>query len=103
MPCRYQENGWSQAFCSLKPFACAARRELCGLQRNKTSYSIPGEVGAVSKLFRLLTRDITVELTPEEWRRITLWLDSNSMFYRGLSDTVAQAKGNQQGQSWSDR
>ena len=90
------ENGWSQAFSSLKPFAWALHGgNYVGLQRNKTSYSIPGEVGArVSKLFRLLDAGHHgVELTPEEWRRITLWLDSNSMFYGDYHDTVAQAKG----------
>ena len=34
-----------------------------------------------------------VELTPEEMRRFSLWLDANSVFYGAYHDTLAQAKG----------
>lgn len=92
----FVENGWSEAFQSLEPFAWALHGgNYIGLERNKTSYSIPGQVGArASKLFALLTAGHhDVELTPEELRRITLWLDGNSMFYGAYHDIMAQAKG----------
>ena len=92
----FVENGWSQAFRSLAPFAWALHGgNFTGLERNKTSYSIPGQVGArASQLFALLeSGHYGVELTPEEWRRITLWLDGNSVFYGDYYDIVAQAKG----------
>ncbi|OQB37713.1 MAG: Protein TolB [Candidatus Hydrogenedentes bacterium ADurb.Bin179] len=92
----FVENGWSQAFSGLKPFAWALHGgNFVGLQRNKTSYSIPGKVGArASKLLGLLeSGHHGVELSPEEWRRITLWLDGNSTFYGDYHDTVAQARG----------
>ena len=34
-----------------------------------------------------------VQLTPEELRRITLWLDCNSNFYGAYRETKRQAKG----------
>ncbi len=92
----FGEHGWSQAFHSLIPFAWMKHGgNFNGIQRNKTSYSIPGDVGArASKLYPMLEAGHhDVELTPEEMRRITLWLDANSVFYGAYHDTVAQAKG----------
>ena len=91
-------KGWSQAFQSLMPFAWALHGgNGVGLQRNKTSYSIPGNIGArASRLFPLLdTGHEGVTLTPEEMRRITVWLDGNSPFYGAYHDTLAQARGEQ--------
>lgn len=93
---RFGDHGWSQAFLSLAPFAWAKHGgNFVGLQRNKTSYSIPGDVGArASTLYSMLRAGHhDVELTAEEWRRITLWLDANSVFYGAYHDTVAQAQG----------
>lgn len=89
-------KGWSQAFQSLLPFAWALHGgNGVGLARNKTSYSIPGTIGArASKLLPLLEAGHEgVTLTPEELRRITLWLDGNSPFYGAYHDIVAQARG----------
>jgi YD repeat-containing protein len=90
------EHGWSRAFHALVPYAWAKHGgNYIGLQRNKTSYSIPGEVGArASKLLALLEGGHhDVELTAEELRRITLWLDANSVFFGAYHDLVAQANG----------
>ncbi len=92
----FGEHGWSQAFHSLAPFAWMKHGgNFTGIQRNKTSYSIPGDVGArASKLFAMLDAGHhDVELSQEELRRITLWLDGNSVFYGAYHDIVAQAQG----------
>ncbi|NLV41398.1 MAG: hypothetical protein GXY15_09270 [Candidatus Hydrogenedentes bacterium] len=92
----FGEHGWSQAFLSLVSHAWAKHGgNGTGLERNKTSYSIPGEVGArASKLYPMLQAGHHgVELTPEEMRRFSLWLDANSVFYGAYHDTLAQAKG----------
>jgi len=34
-----------------------------------------------------------VELCPEDMRRITLWLDANTLFYGDYFDAEAQARG----------
>ena len=34
-----------------------------------------------------------VKLSPEEFRRITLWLDCNSDFFGAYEDTMAQSRG----------
>lgn len=92
----FVEKGWSRGFKSLVPFAWALHGgNYVGLERNKTSYSIPGKVGArASKLFEMLEAGHHgVELTPEELRRVTLWLDGNSAFYGDYHDIIAQANG----------
>lgn len=92
----FLKHGHTEAFRSLRRFAWGKfGGNGYGLERNKTSYSIPGDVGAeASILFRMLEEGHHgVELTREEMRRITLWLDSNSVFYGDYFDTEAQAKG----------
>ncbi len=92
----FGKHGWSQAYISLEPYTWAKHGgNFIGLQRNKTSYSVPGDVGArASKLYQMLQAGHhDVELTQEEWRRITLWLDANSVFYGAYHDTLAQAQG----------
>lgn len=88
--------GWSQAFESLRPFVWVRHGgNGIGLKRNKTSYNIPGQVGAhASPLLALLEAGhYGVALSPEELRRITLWIDGNSVFYGAYHDLVAQAEG----------
>jgi hypothetical protein len=55
----------------------------------------PGKFGArASKLYKLLKEGhYNVELSPEEMRRITLWLDANSDFFGSYENTARQAKG----------
>ena len=93
---RFGRHGHSEAFRSLAPFAWARfGGNYQGLLRNRTSYSIPGEVGArTSGLLRLLENGHhEVALTTEEWQRIALWLDANSVFYGDYHDTAEQARG----------
>lgn len=95
--------GWSEAYSSLtkahsKPDSMAWA--MCGgngvMENHKElQYSIPGKVGArTSKLCKmLLGRHKGVKLTPEELRRITCWLDCNSVFYGAYQEAPEQAKG----------
>lgn len=87
--------GWSQAYHSLKPFAWAKHGGNGALKRNGTSYSIPGQVGArAAKLVEMLDKGHhDVHLPDEEMRRITLWLDCNSVFYGAYHDLERQARG----------
>jgi hypothetical protein len=97
------KQGWSDAYCSLtknhaKPDSMAW--SMCGgngvmEQHNELQYSIPGEIGArVSKLYKMLAAGHKeVKLSPEELRRITCWLDCNSVFYGSYQDAEKQAKG----------
>jgi hypothetical protein len=92
----FAAHGHSEAYRSLAPFAWAKfGGNHDGITRNKTSYSIPGQVGArASKLLPILEQGHhDVELTPEELRRITLWLDANSLFYGDYHETGIQARG----------
>ena len=90
------KHGWSHSFVSLAPHAWAKHGGNGALRRkNKTSRSIPGEVGTMaSDLFKMLEKGHhEVQLTPEEMHRITLWLDCNSNFYGAYYDTEKQARG----------
>ncbi len=59
------------------------------------SRTIAGQFGArASALLPYLDdRHYGVQLTPEEFQRVTLWLDCNSEFYGTYEDTLAQAQG----------
>ncbi len=63
-------------------------------QRTPTK-TTPGEFGArASKLYELLSKGhYDVKLTPEELKRIILWLDCNSNFYGAHHDLEEQAAG----------
>ncbi len=55
----------------------------CGGSDGRSHRTTPGEFGArASKLYKLLAKGhYNVKLSPEELHRISLWLDSCSMFY----------------------
>jgi len=92
----FAEHGHSEAYRSLIPFAWSkSGGNGVGITRNKTSYSIPGDVGAqAAPLWKMIKNGHhDVELDPEEMRRITLWLDANSLFYGDYFNPEAQAKG----------
>ncbi len=57
--------------------------------------TIPGKFGAkAAPLMKYLTKDhYGVNLSPEDFHRITLWLDSNSEFLGAYEDAQAQARG----------
>jgi len=59
------------------------------------SRTIAGKFGAqAAPLLKYLDkRHYGVELAPEDFRRVALWLDCNSEFYGAYENTVAQAKG----------
>ena len=89
------EWGWSLAYHDLAPFAWAKHGGNGAIKKNKTSYSVAGDVGAqASKLMKILDQDHHgVKLTKEELHRISLWLDCNSVFYGAYHDTEKQARG----------
>ena len=59
------------------------------------SRTVPGQFGArASGLLPYLDeRHYGVRLPPEDWHRVTLWLDCNSEFYGSYEQTEKQAKG----------
>ena len=59
------------------------------------SRTVPGQVRRrASKLLELLDKGhYDVKLSPEELRRITLWLDANSDFFGSYENTDLQAGG----------
>jgi len=79
---RFQKNGWSEAFQSLRKFAWGMSGGN-GVALKEPQYSTPGRNGAqASQLYPLLVQGhYDVKLTPSELRRITLWLDCNSNFF----------------------
>jgi hypothetical protein len=87
--------GWSTAYHSLAPFAWAKHGGNGSLRRNKTSYSVPGQVGArASRLLKLLTSyHHGLSLADDDLHRLTLWLDCNSVFYGSYHETEEQAIG----------
>lgn len=91
---RFTTHGWSDAFTTLDKFAWG-RSGGNGIALREQQYSVPGEVGArASKLYALLKKGHhDVELPPDAFRRITLWLDGNSNFYGAYHDTGPQARG----------
>jgi hypothetical protein len=90
----FAENGWSQAFASLRRYAWG-RSGGNGVALSERQYSVPGEEGArASKLYALLSRGHhDVALPDEDLRRITLWLDANSNFYGAYHEPERQAAG----------
>ena len=91
---RFVKNGWSQAFSSLRKYAWGMSGGN-GTARRQIQISIPGSIGArASLLYPMLARGHhEVKLSPQELRRVTLWLDCNSNFYGAYERTEEQAKG----------
>ena len=94
---------WSKSYISLtndknnettpiKGFAFAFSGRPPGRTPTRT---VPGQFGALgSKLYAQIKKGHNdLKLTPEELHRITLWLDSNSLFYGAYHDLEAQRKG----------
>ncbi len=92
----FEKYGWSTAYKNLTPYAWTRYGgNGPGLERNKTSYSVPGELGArASRLLKLLKNGhYDVNLSKEDLHRITLWLDCSSLFYGVYHDIEEQAQG----------
>lgn len=87
-------HGWSAAFTALKPHAWAHNGGN-GIIFKEGSRSQAGKIGArASRLLPYLEpAHHEVRLTPEEIRRVTLWLDCNSNFYGAYHDLQAQGEG----------
>jgi len=94
---------WSKSYISLtndknnestpiKGFAFAFSGRPPGRTPTRT---VPGQFGALgSKLYAHIKKGHhDLKLTKEELHRITLWLDSNSLFYGAYHDLEAQRKG----------
>ncbi len=91
---RFGPHGWSEAFATLRRYAWGMAGGN-GTALRQRQYSIPGEDGArAAPLYQVLRKGhYDVALTPEEMRRITLWLDCNSNFYGAYHDAEQQARG----------
>ncbi len=90
--------GWSRSYTNLAPkygfyfnvFNGSIKEPVHGGSR-----SIAGEFGAkAAKLSEYLDeRHYGLKLSPEDYHRITLWLDCNSEFYGSYENTEAQSRG----------
>jgi len=91
---QFGKNGWSEAFLTLRERAWGMSGGN-GIALKEPQYSVPGQMGArVSSLYLFLTRGHkNVKLSPNQLRRITLWLDCNSNFYGAYHDIEKQARG----------
>jgi hypothetical protein len=83
-------NTWSTSFTNLRPFVA--------FYDNATftdAYTVPGRFGArASRLYAMLQKGHhEVALSDEEWRRLTIWMDSNGLFFGHERDLLAQAQG----------
>ena len=112
---RFGRNGWSEAYWTLAKRAWTKHGNAHGpfgrgdgWVLNKTSYSIPGQVGArASKLLPMLDSGHmppgtesadgkpNVKLPVEAMHRLTLWMDANSVFYGDYKNIEPQARGDQ--------
>lgn len=92
---KFTKLGWSEAMHTLSEFAWAKHGTNFGILENKRSYSIPMQEGAyVSKLYAMLKKGHEdVQLSAEELRRITLWMDCNSNFFGAYTGLKEQASG----------
>ncbi len=86
--------GWSSSFESLSKFGWAKHGGNGSIKENGTSRSPPGKVGAqASRLYHILAEGhYDVQLSEEQMRRITLWLDCNTNFFGAYHDLQAQAE-----------
>jgi hypothetical protein len=82
---------WVASYRSLKPFAFFYD----GGGSFTESKTYPGKFGALhSKLYhKLKDGHHDVKLSPEDWHRLTLWLDCNSDFYGTYENLPAQDRG----------
>lgn len=89
-------GGWSNGFTSLYAKGWGKHGGVNShIRANKTTYSIPGQVGArASELLPFLEKGHhQVKLSEEELYRLTLWMDLNTNFYGDYHDTDKQARG----------
>jgi hypothetical protein len=82
---------WYTSFINLRPFV----RYYDNPAWEAEPSTIPGQFGArASRLYELLAKGHhDLALTPEEMLRLTIWLDSNGLFFGHENDVRAQADG----------
>ena len=91
---------WYDSYHNLRPYAFHygtprdERREH-QYDRWQPARTVPGKFGArASRLLSLLDQGhYDVDLSPDELRRIVVWLDANSDFFGAYENTQAQARG----------
>jgi Hydrazine synthase alpha subunit middle domain len=89
------ENGWTRSYHQLAEKYGFYHNSSSGPITQSGSRSIPGRIGAKSsKLLPFLSEShYEVKLSPQELRRITVWLDANSDFYGAYEHTEEQSSG----------
>ncbi len=87
--------GWSESYWTLKDYAWGKSGGNGAIWKNRLSYSLPGKIGAKeSKLLQILEKGHNgLKIAQEDLRRITLWLDCNSVFYGAYRDIEKQSAG----------
>ena len=88
------QNQWFASYNSLLKFAFTSYGAQNGWSDPRWYRTTPGKFGAhASKLVELLDRGhYDVKLAPEDFHRITLWLDSASLFYGVFEKEPGQAQ-----------
>lgn len=88
------KRGWSESYQTLAPRAWAQHGGNGALE-NGTSRSVAGHIGAnASRLMKMLDAGHhDVRLPAEDLRRLTLWIDCNSVFYADYHGMETQARG----------
>jgi len=92
------EFGWSRSYRNLAGkygFYFHSGKGSIGAGVHGGSRTLPGQFGArAARLTEYLgEKHYGVKLSPEERRRITLWLDCNSEFFGSYENTTAQSRG----------
>ncbi len=90
--------GWTRSYANLAPkygFYFHVTNGSINMGQHGGSRTIPGKFGArASKLLEYLDQGhYGVQLSEEDFHRITLWLDCNSEFYGSYENTAAQSRG----------
>jgi hypothetical protein len=90
--------GWSRSYTNLAPrygFYYHVTNGAINDREHGGARTQAGRFGArASRLLKYLGEEhYGVKLSPDDFRRLALWLDSNSEFYGSYEDTAAQAQG----------
>jgi hypothetical protein len=91
-------NGWTRSYANLAAkfgFYFHVSNGAINTGVHGGSRTTPGKFGArAAELMKYLDeRHYQVKLSPEDMRRVTLWLDCNSEFYGSYENIEAQARG----------
>ncbi len=91
---RHARHGWSRAYVNLAPLGWGMSGGN-GIIFKEEQFSTPGRVGADASHLALMlsTGHHDVKLSSEDWERLIIWLDCNSLFYGAYHEPVRQALG----------